>query len=268
MQEDIIELLERYDLRVLSSRLEVDPTNMSDLSIIFSHESYQNFEAHLFTIADACGWYPHLLHSGDVEVLCNVPPSESEKAIRRFLDATRELMLQLQRYRERIALGEIPSFIWAHHEFRWHRFDWDSAKWGSLPSEDYLQYVDSSIRSHILRLNELGFVTKESCSGLPEEHTDRDPYWPYIMFEERAYPGIAPHLFTLSDIALWDAKYAPHNFDVYLKAPRGVATLDSFCNLVNCATGLYRHLHEHSQKVTTVNLSPLTWRMKSYSVEK
>ncbi len=254
IQQELIRALERYDLIIHS---------YNENSIILSHESYPNFEAHLFTIADAAGWYPRLIKSGNLELRC---PANSSPD--RFLGATNELMRKLESYRSRVAAGDIPSFIWAHHETSWHRFVWNASIWTALIPDDFIGYVDLSIRPHILKLNELGFQTKESCSGLLEEHPDREPYYPYVMFDERAYPGITPHLFTLADLASWTSKYAPHNFDVYLKAPRGVKILDSFENLVRNAEFLHLLLKEHSQVIDKSNLSLSLWRERSFSLEQ
>ena len=36
-------------------------------------------------------------------------------------------------------------------------------------------HIDPSIREHIKELNNLGFVTKQCCSGLPEDHPNTGP---------------------------------------------------------------------------------------------
>ncbi len=235
---------------------------------IISHDSYPNFEAHLFTIADAAGWRPRLLSSGDVELQNPFCTLNSEDSQVRFLEIVVEIEKSLNDCGSRISNGDFPSFVWAHHEFRWHRFVWDALKLGPLPSAEYLDYVDPLIRPYILRLNELGFTTKESCSGLLEEHPDREPYWPYVMFDERAYPGISPHLFTLADMALWDTNYAPHYFDIYLKVQKKENTLASFGKLVSSAEILQGVLEDHLKSNAHTSLTPNEWRYQSYSIER
>lgn len=265
--EEIADSLMKYDLMVLSWKQDTADSFRSDISIQFSHESYPNFEAHLFAIADAAGWIPRLSSSGELELSCTSSPEQTSHVIDHLMYKTHEFMDQLSQFRKSLSEGIVPSFIWAHHEFRWHRFVWDSSIWDFSNFADFIGYVDESIRPHIQKLNELGFVTKESCSGMKPEHPDREPYWPYIMFDERAYPGIAPHLFTLADIASWDAKYAPHNFDVYLTVQPGDEILEAFDRIVSKATMMRLLLKGYFQSDAISRISHAMWRSQSFSIE-
>jgi hypothetical protein len=52
---------------------------------------------------------------------------------------------------------------------------------------------------------------------MEKDHRDREPYLPYVMFDERAYQRFSAHLFTLADISGWIPSYGPHNFDIEIR---------------------------------------------------
>lgn len=212
--------------------------------VTFDRLTYPNAEAHLFTAGDAALWTPCFSDSYDVVLRKELSLGEDGILAEwsRLLSRIAQLATHLADYRNRVRHGDYPSVIWAHTDRAWHRREWSIIPHPLPDPEDFIHYVDVSIRSHILTLNELGFGTMESCSGLKQEHTDRDPYWPYVMFDERSYPGIAPHLFTLADMASWVPTLAPHSFDVYLKVMKGDKVADAWDRLIASASTLYDFL--------------------------
>jgi hypothetical protein len=217
----------------------------------FDRHSYPNVEAHLFTAADVSGWTPSF--SDTYDVVCRREVRSHEETLmqewRVFLSKMETLTENLTDYRHRIEQGEYPTVIWAHTNRGWHRREWNASSHPVPRPEDFIGYVDVSIRPHILRLNDLGFGTMESCSGLKAEHPDREPYWPYVMFDERTYPGIAPHLFTLADIAGWIPTLAPHSFDVYVKVRKDADVRGSWDRLVTSAVALSDLLKQYRQRM-------------------
>jgi hypothetical protein len=126
-------------------------------------------------------------------------------------------------------------------------------------ASSYIDYVDYAIRNHIIALNENRFVTVESCSGLPKDHPDRDPYRPYVMLDERAYPNCIPHFFTLANIADWIPSYAPHNFDIYLRAKNNNSIEESWNRLAKSAELLHSLLKPyHSLLKSAASESEIT----------
>ena len=113
----------------------------------------------------------------------------------------------------------------------------------------FIDYVDPSIRDHIMALNDYGFDTIENCSGLPQDHPNRSPYRPYVMLNERAYTGCIPHFFTLADIANWIPSYAPHNFDVYVRIQQHQPIREAWSRLIRSARNLHTLLKPYCQLV-------------------
>ncbi len=211
-----IRSLSKYDLVVDSYCLGLDDSLDEPPSIQISKSSYPGFEAHLFTIADASLWQTELTEASDV-ILRNLGDSSIRvQSWYRFLSNFQRIMGALSLYRRRLRLGIIPSVQWISSEYQWYRQNWEASLHESGPTQDFLYSVDASIRSHIKELNELGFLTTQSCSGLPIDHPDREAYLPYVSFDERAYPRVSAHLFTLADMTGWTPIYGPHNFDVEL----------------------------------------------------
>ncbi len=210
-------------------------------TLIIDHQSYPGVEAHVVTAANSALWVPKLIDTGDVSLVH--PQSfnieERHLAWERLLETLTRLSNSLCSYRNRISDGWIPSILWAHHDGDWYR-DRSTAPYYEQPdTSTFIEYVDPSIRDHIVSLNEYGFPTLESCSGLLHEHPDRDPYRPYVMLTERAYPNCIPHFFTLADIADWIPTYAPHNFDVYIRIHKQTPIEESWNRLVNSARILH-----------------------------
>ncbi len=199
--------------------------------IVLGHEVYLGVEAHLFTIADSALWLPVFRQSGDVIIY---RPRELDKgssgtilkkarsnAWRRLLTAFEQLTDLLKPYMKWVDQGAIPKVVWAHHEAQWHLGLRDAPDHEPPSIDAFLEYVDKSIRLYIREINALGFATKESCSGLLDDHPDREPYQPYVMFDDRVYPDVSAHLFTLADIAQWIPSDGPHGFDVMIQQSIG-----------------------------------------------
>ncbi len=199
--------------------------------IVFDHIAYPGVEAHLFTIADASLWLPAFTSSGDVvlyrpnwldESLDPLPTKRSRNEDwQGLLESFEKFSKLLSPYRASLNHGYIPRTIWSHHEAEWHHGLREAPDHDGKPIDEFLDYVDISIQPHICELNELGFITIESCSGLIDEHPDREPYKPYVMFDDRVYIGVSAHLFTLADIGQWIPSCAPHGFDVVAKQREG-----------------------------------------------
>lgn len=196
-------------------------------AITVDHTSYPGVEAHLFTIADAAEWKAQFTNERDVLLSHPIIDVETEgqkglnegraQAWIRLTSVLSSIMESMKLYKQNITHGEFATVIWGHHATEWHREMWESRAHEFVHPADFIEYVDSSIRTQITELNNLGFATVESCSGLLIDHPDREPYKPYVMFDERSYHGSAPHFFTLGDMAGWESMYAPHGFDVYIR---------------------------------------------------
>lgn len=215
--EGSIKALTRFNLMVKRFSLSLDSVQENSPVLEFNRESYPGFEAHLFTAADASLWHPELTETSDVLLRDLGDASKRSESWNRLLSNILTIMDALSFYRQGLKHGSIPSSNWIYHEFQWYRENWDATVHESSKSDDFLYLVDESIRPHIKELNELGFLTTQSCSGLPIDHPNREPYLPYVMFDERAYPKASAHLFTLADMTGWIPSYGPHNFDVELR---------------------------------------------------
>ena len=205
--------------------------------IIFDHGSYPGVEAHVVTAANSALWIPKLDDNGDVIVYYPYSTNNEEHLLawERLLGVLDKLAGLLHTYRNRILAGRFPGIIWAHHEIEWHRELRRAPYHEKQNISTFIDYVDPSIRNHITSLNDCGFATIESCSGLAQDHPDRDPYRPYVMLDERAYPNCIPHFFTLADIAGWIPGYAPHNFDVYIRIQWHCPIVQAWNKLVQSA---------------------------------
>jgi hypothetical protein len=190
--------------------------------VVIDHTSYPGVEAHLFTSAHAALW--NACFTPEHDVLLSHPTLDIDTTVHAWNSLTSSLstiMNSINLYKTNINYRSVATVIWGHHETEWHRETWESRVHEYVPPSEFIDYVDPSIRPHITELNELGFATIESCSGKLMEHLDRDPYKPYVMFDERSYLGSAPHFFTLGDMAGWESMYAPHGFDVYIRVFTG-----------------------------------------------
>lgn len=209
-----ISALSKFDLVVNHFSLALDNCLEQRPSIEFDRSSYPGFEAHLFTIADAAQWIPELNSADNVVLFGQENVNNQYGSWIRLLDTTEEIMRSLDNYRQELTHGIIPSTHWIYNENRWFRKNWEGPYHRYKPADEFLDSVDESIQAHIKALNDLGFPTTQSCSGLIKDHPNRDPYLPYVMFDERVYPRSSAHLFTLADITGWIPSYGPHNFDV------------------------------------------------------
>lgn len=262
-KDSISGFFEEWGLEVTSIDLGVTGKEKRDSTIEISRDSYPGVEPHLVTIADIASWSIGLTPSGDIRLKCplsGISDGNSLDFYRRYweqlLTATDTLMGFLEGYRIRFSKGAYPTSLWAHHFMNWAHETWDSRRLEPAPVDSWICYVDPSIRSHIRELNEFGLVTRESCSGHPDDHPDREPYWPYVMFEERTYPGISAHLFTLADMAYWIPIYGRHGFDVSLEMPRNLelsrGNIESYwSNLVLTARKLMPLLQDHISATRT-----------------
>jgi len=250
----IAKTLRTYGFDVLSLHTGFSDECIDHPTIVIDHQSYPGVEAHAFTAANSALWVPKLSDTGDV--LLTFPQTvnieELHLAWERLLETLTQLSNALRSYRNRISDGWIPSIIWAHHERDWYR-DRSTAPYYEQPNTfTFIEYVDPSIRAQIVLLNDYGFPTLESCSGIPQDHPDRDPYRPYVMFTERAYPNCIPHFFTLADIADWIPTYAPHNFDVYIRIHNHTSIEESWNQLVKSAVFLHSLLKSYRESVNPI----------------
>ncbi|MFX0046263.1 MAG: hypothetical protein ACFE8Z_10480 [Candidatus Hermodarchaeota archaeon] len=270
----VLELVRKAGHHVRAIRLGMKPRGDHIPYLVFSHEVYPGVEAHLFTIADVSLWLPAFDAQGDVVLYrpreldegrgdSDVEEARSDSWMR-LLAAIERVTELLTPYRKSVNRSPIPETVWAHHQRQWHFGLRDAPDHEAPPVDMFIDYVDSSIRPLIRNLNELGFTTKESCSGLPSEHPDREPYRPYVMFDDRVYLDVSAHLFTLADITEWIPGPGPHGFDVkiqqnvgedipeawgrFLRGARVLAPLlDQYRNLVSERDGLYRKLRERRE---------------------
>jgi len=242
--------------------------------IVLSHEVYPGVEAHLFTIADMALWLPTFDEQGNVvlyrprELDETETGSSFEKARSdswlRLLAAVEQVTKLLTPYKKSVDRGLIPETVWAHHQRQWHFGLREAPDHEAPPVDTFIDYVDLSIKPLIRKLNELGFTTRESCSGLADEHPDREPYRPYVMFDERVYVDMSAHLFTLADITQWIPGPGSHGFDVRIQQGVGehipkawnrllrgaealAPLLESYRNLVSGTDSLYRRMRERRE---------------------
>ncbi|KXH70519.1 MAG: hypothetical protein AM326_04265 [Candidatus Thorarchaeota archaeon SMTZ-45] len=209
-----ISALSKFDLVVNHFSTALDNGLEERPLIEFDRSSYPGFEAHLFTIADAAQWMPELNSEENVVLFGPESMSNQYESWMRLLDFVNEVMNSLDDYRQELKHGIIPTTHWIYNENRWYRKNWEGPNHRFKPVNEFLYSVDESIQAHIKSLNALGFPTTQSCSGLKKDHPNRDPYLPYVMFDERAYPRSSAHLFTLADMTGWIPSYGPHNFDI------------------------------------------------------
>jgi hypothetical protein len=243
-----IRSLSQFDLKVNHFSLGLDES-LGELPFIeFSRISYPGVEAHLFTIADASLWHPEITSTLDVALRGLSGSLDRFESWNRLLSNIRNIMSSLELYRQKMKQGIIPSTIWAHHELQWYRRNWTRFLQKPTPMTDFLDSVDKSIKCHIKELNDLGLTTTQSCSGLACDHPDREPYLPYVMFDERTYPKISAHLFTLADMTGWIPSYGPHNFDVELRLKSSENAERSWNLLVEGARFLTLLLNDHRQQ--------------------
>ncbi len=243
-----IKVLAKFDLVVNRFTLALDEQEANLPILIFDKTNYPGFEAHLFTIADATMWTPELSPDKDVVLTGPMNAEDAHESWSTLLNITNELMESLEQYRQGLTHGNIPSTHWVYHESRWYRENWEGPRHELKPAEDFLYSVDESIRPHIKELNDLGFLTTQSCSGLAREHDDRDPYLPYVMFDERIFPRTSAHLFTLADITGWIPSYGPHNFDIEFRLNTPEDSERFWENLVVAARRLTELLHEYREQ--------------------
>ncbi|MFW9793412.1 MAG: hypothetical protein ACFFEE_03845 [Candidatus Thorarchaeota archaeon] len=236
--ERSINTLSKFDLIVKRFSAKAQES----LQIVFDHTSYPGVEAHLFTIADAASWHPELTLESDVLV------SGLTDSWNNFHEYLHQVMENLEQYRQGLKHGIIPTSHWVYHEFNWYRENWEGPPHEVKPAETFLHLVDESIQPHIKALNCLGFLTTQSCSGLPKDHTDREAYQPYVMFDERIYPRSSAHLFTIADIAGWIPSYGPHRFDVELRLNDSADAERFWDRLVSTARAITAMLHDYRAK--------------------
>ena len=79
--------------------------------------------------------------------------------------------------------------------------------------EEIIQSIDPSIQTIIAEFHSLGLMTASCCSGLPEDHPDRESHRPYVYFWAD-YEGAHHHLFTIANMAGWTADYGVNGWGV------------------------------------------------------
>ena len=252
----IVNSLHIHGLEVLSLSTGLMDGARTNPVITIDHRSYPGVEAHLFTAANSVFWTPKFDESGDV-VLSFTRSNNGDEflfAWENLLGILGRLSTLLHHYRERVLAGSVPGTIWAHHDHEWYREMRNAPYHEKQNVKTFIDYVDPSIRGHIITLNNCGFATLESCSGFPQEHLDREPYRPYVMLDERAYPGCIQHYFTLADAADWLPSYAPHNFDVYVKIHHHCSIEEGWNKLVQTARALDRILLPYRQSIKNARI--------------
>ncbi len=74
-----------------------------------------------------------------------------------------------------------------------------------------------SINDIISGLNDLGLLTLTSCSGIELDNVENeDPWIPFVTMDVET-PIAFYHLFTIADMAGWNAKYGMHGLGVELR---------------------------------------------------
>jgi hypothetical protein len=242
-----IHALSEYDLVVNKFEIGLDDVQPR---IEIAHTSYPGVEAHLFTAADSSSWRPEITSKGDIILFGSTEEYDLFEAWKTLLGSLKFVMESLEKYRQGLSHGIIPSSHWVYHEDRWYRKNWEGPRHDVTPVESFLHLVDESIQSHIKELNDLGFQTTQSCSGLAKDHSDRESYLPYVMFDERIYPRSSAHLFTLADISGWIPSYGPHNFDVEFRLTSADSAERFWNNLVESARDLTSMLHDYRLRLT------------------
>lgn len=251
----VLEAFRMAGHRVLTVHLGMKSSIDDSPFIVLSREVYPGVEAHLFTIADISLWLPAFDEKGDVmlyrprnldesEMDSSLERTESESWLR-LLAALERVAELLTPYKQSIEGGLIPETIWAHYQGQWHFGLRDAPDHEAPPVDMFIDYVDLSIRPHVQELNELGFTTKESCSGLLDEHPGREPYWPYVMFDERVYVDVSAHLYTLADITQWIPGPGPHGFDVRIQQAANEDNPKAWSRLLGGARALSPLLEEY-----------------------
>lgn len=248
--ENDIRNLSKYDLVVKRFNLAIDENQLGLPELVFDRASYPGFEAHLYTIADAALWTPEFDSTDDVLILKGlgnrINPYDSWK---RLLDVANRIMEYLEFYRQDVKHGIIPSTNWLFNENQWYRKNWDHPQHKTSAVDEFLSSVDESIQAQIKELNDLGFPTTQSCSGMKIDHPDREPYLPYVMFDERAYQRSSAHLFTLADVSGWIPSYGPHNFDIEFRLLDSTDAEARWDKLVASARTLVRLLQDYRTSV-------------------
>ncbi len=254
-KKHVLEAIRKAGHHVLAIQLGIESSPDWFPFIVLNHEVYPGVEAHLFTIADIALWLPAFDEGGNVvlyrpldldetEMDSNLERAESESWLR-LLAALERVAELLAPYKQSVDGGLIPETIWAHYQGQWHFGLRDAPDHEAPPVDTFIDYIDYSIRRHIQELNELGFTTKESCSGLLDEHPDSEPYWPYVMFDERVYLDMSAHLYTLADITEWIPGPGPHGFDVRIQQRANEDNLEAWTRLISGARALSSLLHEY-----------------------
>ncbi len=239
-----ISTLSKYDL-IVTQFITGFSKNQELPQIQFDRTSYPGVEAHLFTIADAASWQPELTQSHDVILSAPRDGLPSNDSWTRLITAAQDILDSLEHYRQGLKHGIIPSSHWIYNEIKWYRKNWNGPPHEMRSSESFLYLVDESIRQHIRELNDLGFQTTQSCSGLAKDHTDRKAHLPYVMFDERMYPRSSAHLFTIADITGWIPCYGPHQFDIEFRLPNADGAEGFWDSLVQTAREMASILHDY-----------------------
>lgn len=131
--------------------------------------------------------------------------------------------------------------------------------------------VDKSIKRHIRELNEFGFATTSSCSGMARDHPERRPMLPYVMFDDESYFDVSAHLFSLADMAGWQSSFGAHGYDVAIEY--NIDGLDedymeAWGELVEAARKLGGALSEYRSLVDEAEFTRYAWDRRERDAAK
>jgi hypothetical protein len=223
-EEYVKSLFNRWEVPLRDLHYSVSNTPDDIPYLVLGHDAYSGCEAHIFTIADMTLWIPEFLPSGDVVLYYPIRETNDnhpDALLRRRTFAWEFITYNFDEVMHRLwtkAKYEYPSTDrWAHNEREPEGYI-EIPENVPVPIDRILRRVDKSIRESILDLNRSGFATTECCSGLKKDHEGERPFEAYVCFDCEYYLDVSAHLFTLADLAGWDACWGAHGFDVLLYA--------------------------------------------------
>ncbi len=105
--------------------------------------------------------------------------------------------------------------------------------------------IDPTIRDIIRELNDLGFDTWGSCSGLAEDHPDREPHKPYVNFFTQT-PHELKTIFLLADESSWYSDYGVNGEGAFVRldANQDEEIKEGWKILIGCARAIAPYYRE------------------------